>query len=76
MENIWCIVNWYWKLLCTARNAHERACCGNCRHLTVASDFCGAKMAQVNWLVERLLEMYKVRGNGKTTLLETKLGLF
>ena len=75
-ENIWCIDNWYLELLCTAGDANERACCGSCRHLTVTPDFCSAKMAQVHWLVESLLEMYKVRGNGKTTLPETKLGLF
>ena len=41
----------------------------------MAPDLCSAKMAQVHWLVESLLEMYKVCGNGKTTSPETKLGL-
>ena len=43
--------------------------------MIVAPDFCSAKIAQVYQLVESLLEMYKVYGNGKTTLPETKLGL-
>ena len=37
----------------------KRVCCGSCRHLTLAPDFCSAKMAQVHWLVKSLLEMYK-----------------
>ena len=74
-ENTRCIDNWYWELLFTAGDAHKRVCCGSCRHLMVVPDFCSAKMAQVHWLVESLLEMYKVRRNGKTTLIETKLGL-
>ena len=37
----------------------------------VAPDFCSAKMAQVYRLVESLLQMYKVCGNGKKTLSET-----
>ena len=41
----------------------------------VEPDFCRAKMVKVYQLVESLLEMYKVRGNGKKTLPETKLGL-
>ena len=42
----------------------------------VAQGFFSAKIAQVHRLVESLLEISKVRGNGKTTLPETKLGLF
>ena len=43
--------------------------------MMVAPDLCSAKMAQVHWLVESLLKIRKVCGNGKTILPETKCGL-
>ena len=44
-------------------------------HLTLAPDFCSAKMTQVHWLMESLLEMYKGHRHGKTILPEISLGL-
>ena len=31
----------------------------------LVTDFCSAKMAQVHWLVEILIEMYKGHGHGQ-----------